>query len=69
MAASISGTEIMLWLGLVALLGSYLAIKHRQTLPSRSEPSNPAKWTGNAIDITPLKPKVEDVRRMGPCRR
>ena len=58
-----SGTDIILWLGLVALLGSYFYIKHRRAVRSRSEPSDAAKWSGNSIDVTQIKPRVEDVRR------
>ena len=58
-----SGTEIILWLVLIALLGIYLGIKHRQILRRQSEPCDPAKRTGKAIDVTQLKPKVEVVRR------
>jgi hypothetical protein len=58
-----SGTEIILWLGLVALLGSYLCLKHRQRVRSHYERYESAEWTGKAIDVTELKPKVEEVRR------
>jgi len=58
-----SGTDIILWLGLLALVGVYICIKHRQTLHSKPQPCDPAEWTGKAIDITPLRPKVEEVRR------
>jgi len=58
-----SGAEIILWLALVVLVGSSLYIKHRQRVRSQPERYDPAKWTGKAIDVTQLKPKVENVRR------
>jgi hypothetical protein len=55
--------EVTIWLAVVAALASYLYAKHRQRLRSASERYDPAKWTGKAIDVTKLKPRVEDVRR------
>jgi hypothetical protein len=61
--AIMSDLEIILRVAAVAALSSYLFFKHRQRVRSRYEPYAPAQWTGKAIDVTPLKPTVEDVRR------
>ena len=58
-----SGVEITIRLAVVAVLASYLFIKHRQRMRNRSEQCDPAKWTGQAIDVAQIKPRVEDVRR------
>ena len=57
-----SGTEIFLWCALMVLLLVYARIKHRQTLQHLREPYEPADWTGKAIDVTALEPKLEGVR-------
>jgi hypothetical protein len=58
-----SGIEIMIRLAVVAVLASYLGIKHRQRKRRSPYRYDPAKWTGQAIDVTKLKPRVEEVRR------
>jgi hypothetical protein len=58
-----SGTEIILWLALIALLACYVRIKRGQMLRTRWEPCDPAKWTGKGIDVSRVMPKVEDLRR------
>jgi hypothetical protein len=58
-----SGFEVIIRLAVVAALAGYLYAKHRQRLRPESERYDPAKWTGKAIDVTQLKPRVEDVRR------
>jgi hypothetical protein len=57
------GTDIVLWLALVGLLGLYAYIKHRQALRWQGDSDEPANWIGKAIDVTDLKPKLETVRR------
>ncbi len=57
------GIKAIIWLSVGAALADYFYIKHRQQVRSRSELSDPAKWTGKAIDITSLKSRVEEVRR------
>jgi hypothetical protein len=57
-----SGTEIILWLALATLLGTYAYIEHRQTLRSLGRPCDPAEWTGKAIDVARLKPRIEGLR-------
>ena len=58
-----SALEVIIGLTSVAVLSSYLYLKHRQRVRHRSKRYNPAEWTGKAIDITKLKPTVEHVRR------
>jgi hypothetical protein len=58
-----SGIEVTIQLAVVAALASYLYRKHRQRRRSRLERYDPAKWTGKAIDVAPLKPRIESVRR------
>ena len=55
--------EVTIGLAAEAILVSYLYLKHRQRVRSRPERYDPAEWTGKAIDVTKLKPMVEDVRR------
>jgi len=50
----------------VALLGSYLLFKQWQRDRQRFGPSNPADWTGKGIDVTSMKPTLEEVRRSYP---
>jgi hypothetical protein len=57
-----SANEMILWLALIALLGIYWRMKHRQSLRSQSEPCDP-KWTGKAIDVASLKPGMDYGRR------
>ena len=57
-----SALEVIIGLTSVAVLSSYLYLKHRQRVRHRSKRYNPAEWTGKAIDITKLKPTVEEVR-------
>jgi len=47
----------------VAMLSSYLCLKHRQRARIESGRHPPAKWTAKPIDVTKLKPSVEAVRR------
>jgi hypothetical protein len=47
----------------VAMLSSYLHVKRRRRVRSRSERYDRTKWTGKAIDVTKLKPALEAVRR------
>jgi hypothetical protein len=56
-----SVVEIIIRLVVVALLASYLFLKHRQRERNWS-PEDPAKWTGTAIDATKLIPTVKQVR-------
>jgi hypothetical protein len=62
-----SGITLALNLAMVAVFAGAFAHasyidRHRQRERSRSEPEDPAKWTGQAIDATKLKPRLEDVR-------
>ena len=50
-------------LAVVLVLAGYLYFKHRQRAPQRFVRKDPADWTGQAIDVTGLKPKLEEVRR------
>ena len=58
-----AATEIILWVALVVLLGCYIYIKHRQWVRGVPHQDDPEQWSGKAIDVTPLQPKVEAVRR------
>jgi hypothetical protein len=58
-----SATEFLLWIASLTLLWCYLRIKHHQTLRSAAELRDPPGWTGKTIDVTLLKPRIEDVRR------
>jgi len=58
-----SNLEVIIRLTVVAALASYLYAKHRQRVRGRLGRYNPAKWTGKAIDVTELKPRIEGVRR------
>jgi hypothetical protein len=55
--------EIIIGLSMVAVLSSYLFIKDRQRMRSRFERHGWAEWPGKAIDVTPIKPVIEDLRR------
>ncbi|MGA2543684.1 MAG: hypothetical protein ABSG78_19220 [Verrucomicrobiota bacterium] len=55
--------EIIVGLAAVAVLLSYLCLKHRQRKHSRSGRDEPAEWTGKGMDVTALKPAIEGVRR------
>jgi hypothetical protein len=58
-----SGIEITIRLVVVAVLASYLVSKHQQRKRHSPYRYDPAQWTGQAIDVTKLKPRVEEVRR------
>jgi len=58
-----SAFEIIIRLAAVAVLASYLHLKHRQRARCRPGACDPAEWTGKSIDVTKLKPAVEDLRR------
>jgi hypothetical protein len=58
-----SSIEVTIRLAAVAVLASYLYVKHRQRVRNWSEPYDPARWTGKPMDVTKLKPTVEEVRR------
>jgi hypothetical protein len=58
-----SGGETILGLGVVAVLAGYLYTRHRQRMRSLAEQYDPAEWTGKGIDLTDVKPRVEEVRR------
>jgi hypothetical protein len=58
-----SQSEIIIRLAALAVLLSYLYFKHRQRLHSQSQEYDPAEWTGTAMDVTQLRPTVENARR------
>ena len=58
-----SDAEVALRLAVVAVLAGYLYIKHRQRVRRREERYDPAEWTGKAIDVTDLIPRVNKVRQ------
>src|SRR3954470_23339728 len=47
-------------IGLV-LLGSYLFLRHEERVSTRRKDA--ARWTGQAIDVTRLTPRVNQVRQ------
>lgn len=49
-------------LGLV-LGASYLFYKHRQRVRDWATRDDPQKWTGHGIEVSALRPRVEQVRR------
>ena len=49
-------------LATIAVLVGWLVRRHRQRMRQYWPVCDPAKWTGKAIDVTKLKPKVEDLR-------
>jgi hypothetical protein len=51
--------EYIVGLAAVAVLLSYLCLKHRQRKRSRSGRDDPAEWTGKGMDVTALKPAIE----------
>jgi hypothetical protein len=55
--------ENVVSLAAMAVLVSYLCLKHRRRKQSRSGRDKPAEWTGKGMDVTPLKPAIEYVRR------
>jgi hypothetical protein len=64
----LSALEVIIRLAAVAVLSSYLYLKHRQRVRRQwvngyPKGYNPAEWTGKGIDVTPIKPGLEDVRR------
>jgi hypothetical protein len=54
--------EIIVRLVAVALLATYLFLKHRQRVRNWSGPEDPAEWNGRAIDATRLRPTIDRVR-------
>jgi len=63
---AVSVTEVIIRLTLVALLVSYLLFRQWLRDRHRVGPTNPAEWTGKGIDVTSIKPTLEEVRRSYP---
>ena len=57
------GGSSLLGLTLVALLSSFLYLKHRQRLLSQWERRNPAEWVGKGIDTSELRQTLDTVRQ------
>jgi hypothetical protein len=58
-----STIEIILRLGLVALLGCYLFDRHRRRAPAAPlKPEDPSWWTGHGIDTGSIRPDLESAR-------
>jgi hypothetical protein len=55
--------QIGVELATIAVLAGWLVRRHRQRMRQYRPVCDPAKWTGKAIDVTKLKPTVEDLRR------
>ncbi len=47
----------------LALGASYLIFKHRQRVRNWAPQDDPQKWTGHGIEVSALRPRVEQVRR------
>jgi hypothetical protein len=58
-----SVVEVIIALTAVALLVSYLCIKHRQRVRSGTDPYDYGQPTAGVIDVTALKPRIDAVRR------
>ncbi len=58
-----SDFEIVIGLVTVVALTLFLYLKHRQRVPAWPSRSDPAKWTGHGIDLSSLKPRLEEIRR------
>ena len=59
-----SETDVAIWLAVAAVLvAGNLYTKHRQRVRSRKQRYDPAEWTGKGIEVTSLRPKIEQVRR------
>ena len=63
-------TDLAFWLAVVAfslaialVLAGYFYSKHRLRAPCREERYDPEKWTGKAIDVASLQPRLNEVRR------
>jgi hypothetical protein len=61
--AIMSLTEVIIRLALVAVLVTFLFFKHWLRERERIGPSNPAEWTGKGIDVAPIRPTIDEVRR------
>jgi hypothetical protein len=57
-----SAFEIIIELAGLMLLSGCLYVMHRRRVHGQPR-QNPAEWTGSTIDLTKLKPTLEDVRR------
>jgi len=62
LVASMTAFEIVIELIGVVVLSCYLYSKHRQRIRRQSKRYDAAEWVGKPIDVTKLKPTVEDVR-------
>jgi len=58
-----SAFEAIMQLTAVVVLLGLLCLKHRQRVRYRAGLYDSTKWNGRPIDVTKLKPTVEDVRR------
>src|SRR5260221_1263547 len=66
-ATNMSLTEVILRFAVVAVLGVYLVFKHRQRLRGRLKDFGPERlesegWTGHALDVAQLQPRLQRVR-------
>ncbi len=58
-----STTEVILRLGLVALLGLYLLQRYRRRVATAApRPEDPAWWAGHGIDTSQLRPALGSAR-------
>ncbi len=58
-----STTEVILRLGLVALLGVFLLRRYRRRVANAApRPEDPSWWTGHGIDTSQLRPALGSAR-------
>lgn len=57
-----SAAGLILKLAAVIFLAAYLLSKHRQRMQRRTSTEDPARWTGQTLDATKLRPAVDRVR-------
>jgi hypothetical protein len=55
--------EDAIGLAVLAILASYLYLKHRQRALAGSERSGSPQWIAKPIDVAKLKPSINEVRR------
>ena len=58
-----SELEISIRLMVVGVLCGYLYIRHRRRMRAWQGHNDPAVWTGQALDVSQLRPRVEELRR------
>jgi len=60
--AAMSDSEIVSGLVIVVMLSSYLYVKHRRRAFLQPDRCNIVEWSGKPIEVSKLKPTLEQVR-------